>query len=186
MKKQKVRLSKVNDLDELHTLEKETKLEIIRLEEACDDENNKHMVHHVGELLEKYFNEVRVFFEKHKDNENINAFVKKVKEDTKCIVDKTKDKLEDVKSDDKTQELLTVISNKVNFLVDSLRENETLDKIKESVIHTYESVKNDPYLKEKVGKLRNATLKVTQKALTKVEEKLSQDDEIKIHEVKED
>lgn len=173
-----------SNMDDFNEFEEETKLELIRLEQSTDNSKAKSIIESISAELDKWFNEVKQFINEHKDSEKVQETIANVKEETTKVIEKVKVKVNDVKEDDKVKDFIDTTLDTLEGLRDSINENDTYIKVKESVVSTFENIKNDENVKQGVKTIKKTTLNFAKKALSKVEKALEDDDEIIVHTIK--
>ncbi len=173
------------DVENFEQFENDTKLELIRLKESAKDSKAKSIINSISEELEKWLAEAKAFIEEHKDSEKLKDIIANVKEETTNVLSKVKEKANDIKDDDKMKDFVDASKENLKKAKEKMNDNETYTKVKENVINTFETIKNDENLKEGVKKVKNTTLQIAKKALSKIEEVLDKDDdEIVVHSIK--
>ncbi|NBK97202.1 MAG: hypothetical protein EOM50_04185 [Erysipelotrichia bacterium] len=173
------------NMDDFKRFEEDTKLALIRLEDATEDSKAKRMIEAIRAELERWFSDVKRFIEEHKDSEKVQETLDNVKKETEKVIKKLKVKIDDVKEDDKVKEFIDSTLDSLDDLRVAINENDTFVKVKQSVVNTFENIKNDENVKDGVKKVKKTTLQFAQKALSKVEKALAEDDdEIIVHTIK--
>lgn len=173
----------MNDMNNFDNFEKETKMELIRMEESANDKGKaKEVIDTLSKKLEELFEELKQFASDPRNKEKIQGAYEKVKVETSILLGKTKEKLNDVKEDDRVKEFLDNASKTIDNLVSNINENETFNKVKDKANDTFENIKNDENVKKGVKKAKKATLSLAQKALSGIEKALKEEDVV-IHEV---
>lgn len=170
-------------MNNFDNFEKETKMELIRMEESANDKGRaKEIIDTLNKKLEELFEELKRFASDPKNKEKIQGAYERVKSETSILLGKTKEKLNGVKEDDRIKEFLDSTSKKVDSIILNINENETFNKVKDKANDTIENIKNDDNVKKGVKKAKKATLSFAQKALCGIEKALKEE-EVVIHEV---
>lgn len=141
-----------------------------------------------NKLSEKW-EEAKRFAKDPATKEKCEEVVSKVKTETVNLWEKTKEKLNEVKEDERLQDFIESASATIDDTIQTINESETYNKVKENVSSTFESIKNNEEVKQGVGKAKKATLSFAKKALNSIEKMLEDDkdeskEDVVIHEVK--
>lgn len=109
----------------------------------------------------------------------------KVKDETVLMVEKVKDKIVDLKQDEKIKDFFVNASEKIDSTISEISESEPFGKVKESVSEKIDLIKNDDKLKTGISKVKKTTLSFAQKALSKIENMLDEEEkkDMVIHEI---
>ena len=140
-----------------------------------------------GKIAQK-IKEAKEFINDPQTKEKAQEMYGKVKTETVQLFDKTKEKFNEVKEDERVKDFINSASETLDETITTINESETFNKVKENVSNTFENIKNDENVQAGVKKAKKATLSFAKKALSSIEKMLEDEEEevVVVHEVVDD
>ena len=140
-----------------------------------------------GKIAQK-IKEAKEFINDPQTKEKAQEMYGKVKTETVQLFDKTKEKFNEVKEDERIKDFINSASETLDETITTINESETFNKVKENVSNTFENIKNDENVQAGVKKAKKATLSFAKKALSSIEKMLEDEEEevVVVHEVADD
>lgn len=140
-----------------------------------------------GKIAQK-IKEAKEFINDPQTKEKAQEMYGKVKTETVQLFDKTKEKFNEVKEDERVKDFINSASETLDETITTINESETFNKVKENVSNTFENIKNDENVQAGVKKAKKATLSFAKKALSSIEKMLEDEEEevVVVHEVADD
>ena len=139
-----------------------------------------------GKFAQK-IKEAKEFINDPQTKEKAQEMYGKVKTETVQLFDKTKEKFNEVKEDERVKDFINSASETLDETITTINESETFNKVKENVTNTFENIKNDENVQAGVKKAKKATLSFAKKALSSIEKMLEDEEEVVVvHEVVDD
>jgi len=140
-----------------------------------------------GKIAQK-IKEAKEFINDPQTKEKAQEMYGKVKTETVQLFDKTKEKFNEVKEDERVKDFINSASETLDETITTINESETFNKVKENVTNTFENIKNDENVQAGVKKAKKATLSFAKKALSSIEKMLEDEEEevVVVHEVVDD
>ena len=143
----------------------------------------------VNDKLSQKWEDAKKFVHDSATKEKAQEMYGKVKNETVHLFDKTKEKINEVKEDERFKDFLNSASDTIDSTIQTIQDSEVYAKVKDNVSSTLDSIKKDEKLNTGVKKAKKATLNFAKKALSGIERILddeASENNVVVYEIRDD
>lgn len=154
-------MSEYNEYNDVDTLEKETKYQVIQLEEDNSESSKKKaIIDNLSAELDKIFASTKKTIHNASSSEEAQATFKKTKSKVNDMFEKTKKTLKDFSEDDRVQDVIDSLNEAFTSLKTTITSNKTVQKAGEKI----DDLVNSDSVQDGLKTAKNTTLDIADKA----------------------